>query len=92
MAISELITRLGGGAAVAAELGVTPSAVSRWIADGAVPARRTAALLRMARRLDVDWTPPGFEGLSPFPAAPPDLPKREAARTARSLVASEPAE
>jgi hypothetical protein len=64
MTVSDLIRQLGGGGAVADEVGVTPSAISHWIADGAVPVRRVGSVLRMARRLGVKWVPCGLEDLA----------------------------
>ncbi len=64
-----LVERLGGGSAVAARLGVTPSAVSLWVANDRVPPARQAAVVKLARERAVDWTPPGFEGLLAQPGA-----------------------
>lgn len=66
MQVKELITSLGGPAAVGRRVGVRSQAVSLWVANGQVPLDRVPALLRMAAELsvpvnaedlrpDVDW-------------------------------------
>jgi DNA-binding transcriptional regulator YdaS (Cro superfamily) len=66
MNVAQIISVLGGPAAVGRQLGIRSQAVSLWIAKGRIPIQRVPDLLRMADRLhlqlkaaalrpDVDW-------------------------------------
>lgn len=67
MELRDLIKTLGGSGQVAQAVGVTPSAVSHWIADGEIPAGRRLAVWRMAQAAGVDWTPHEVSGLRLVP-------------------------
>ncbi len=66
MQVKELISALGGPAAVGRRVGVRSQAVSLWMANDQVPLERVPAVLRMAAernvavnaedlRPDMDW-------------------------------------
>ena len=66
MEIEDIVTKLGGPAAVGRHLGITSQAVSLWVIKGRIPTERVPQLERMARELglrpraehmrpDVDW-------------------------------------
>jgi hypothetical protein len=57
--LGELIDGLGGGAAVARLIGISPSAVSHWRREGSVPPERRLELWRLAVRAGIEWRPPG---------------------------------
>lgn len=61
MTIQDLISALGGASAVAAELAVTPSAVTNWYERGEIPRRHHLAMWRLALGKGVDWQPDGAE-------------------------------
>jgi hypothetical protein len=61
MTIRELVRGLGGGRVVAAQIGVTPAAVSHWVGANVVPAGRQVALWRMAVAAGLAWQPPGAD-------------------------------
>lgn len=46
---------------MAAELGVTPSAVTNWYDRGEVPRGHLLPMWRLALARNVDWQPPGAE-------------------------------
>ena len=63
---AEIITKLGGPTAVGEALGVTPQAISIWLAKGRIPLERVDEVLHVARdkgiklkatdiRDDFDW-------------------------------------
>lgn len=67
MTIKEILTRLGGPAAIARHLGVTSQAVSLWAIKQRIPADRVPALEALARaaglpiraehmRPDIEWS------------------------------------
>jgi DNA-binding transcriptional regulator YdaS (Cro superfamily) len=64
MSLSDLISALGGATKVASACGVQPSAVSNWIARGAIAADHRVTVWRMATDAGLDWAPPGAEGLA----------------------------
>lgn len=68
--VRELLKRLGGASAVAGRCGVSPSAVSNWGSRGEIAAEHWITIWRMAQEADLDWTPPGAEGLTLAPRAP----------------------
>jgi hypothetical protein len=63
LAVPDLISALGGSTRVAAACGVQPTAVSNWVARGAVAAEHRVRVWRLATEAGLDWTPPGAEGL-----------------------------
>ena len=63
MDVRELIRSLGGPTKVAEDCGVTPQAVTNWMARGRVAAEHQVTLWRLATERGVAWTPPGAEGL-----------------------------
>ncbi len=66
-----LVRALGGGKAVAQACGVTPQAVSNWVAADRIPSQHHAAIWRLAQAKGVPWTPPGFEGVRLLPVDVP---------------------
>lgn len=64
MTLDALISALGGNLKVAAECNVGPSAVSNWLARGAISAEHRLTVWRMAAKAGLDWSPPGCEGLA----------------------------
>ena len=54
----ELIRRLGGPTAVAADLGLRTQAVGNWVMRGSVPREHHLAVWSLALRQGVDWRPP----------------------------------
>jgi hypothetical protein len=62
MEIAELIERLGGSTQVARECGVRQSAVSMWVARGAIPPRHQFNVWRLAVAAGADWRPRGATG------------------------------
>jgi DNA-binding transcriptional regulator YdaS (Cro superfamily) len=64
LSISDVILGLGGATRVALACGVQPSAVSNWIARGAIAAEHRVTVWRMATETGLDWAPPGAEGLA----------------------------
>lgn len=62
--LDALISALGGNVKVAAECNVGPSAVSNWVARGAISAEHRLTVWRLASDAGIDWAPPGFEGLA----------------------------
>lgn len=72
----ELVTALGGPAAVADELGMSLQAVCNWYArdPAQIPARHHLPLWSMAKRAGLSWRPPGAEGWDLVRIAPRILP------------------
>ncbi len=69
MRVRELIRELGGPTRVANACGVSPQAVTNWIARDRVSAEHQVTIWRLAAERDVAWTPPGADGLKLEPAA-----------------------
>ncbi len=57
MTIRDLIFALGGTAALARALDLSPQAISNWSRRGAIPARRHYQVARLARALGLHIDP-----------------------------------
>ena len=64
MKIDSLIKGLGGPTAVGHALGLSPQRVHNWIVRDSVPAEHHLAVWRLAIERQIDWKPPGADGLS----------------------------
>lgn len=53
MNTQEIINKLGGPTALGEALGVTPQAISIWLAKGRVPLERVDEVLHVARSMNV---------------------------------------
>src|SRR5690606_28325956 len=61
--VEQIINRFGSQQRVAELLGIWQTAVSGWVRRGAIPARRQAQLLSIARREGIPLSPADFFGL-----------------------------
>ena len=60
--VEQVIRRFGSQQRVAELLGIWQTAVSGWVRRGAIPARRQAQLLQLARREGIALKPADFFG------------------------------
>ncbi len=70
MTLQNLIDALGGCTAVGKHCGVSPSAVTNWVMRGSIAAEHRLTVWRLAVAADLDWRPPGSEGVRLVPVAP----------------------
>ena len=69
MRVRDLIRELGGPTKVAEACGISPQAVTNWVARDRVAAEHQLTVWRIAMGRGVAWEPPGAEGLRLEPAA-----------------------
>jgi hypothetical protein len=62
--VSDLVEQLGGPKAVGKALQLPLGVVANWSYRNQVPTRHHLALWAFAQRKNVDWRPPGAEGLA----------------------------
>jgi hypothetical protein len=79
MKVKEAISKLGGIAVVAGELGEKRSTVSMWGVRDSVPADAQLLFWRLCLARGVGWEPPGAEALRAELAQAPPAPATEAA-------------
>lgn len=75
MKLTELLSALGGHAAVAERLGLRRTAVTMWVRRGEIAAEHRLTVWQMALDAGLDWAPPGAEGLRDKLRAAPEAPK-----------------
>ena len=96
--VEHIIRRFGSQQRVAELLGIWQTAVSGWVRRGAIPARRQAELLAIARTEGIELAPADFFGLDEQQAATgtdgiaAPLPRPEPIRTGQPPMAAQTAE
>lgn len=85
MHTGEILKALGGPSAVAKALGLSLPAVSNWTMRNAIASEHHIAIWRLAMTKNVDWAPPGAEGLVLAPAAEHSRSEREVLDAFRSI-------
>ena len=96
--VEHIIRRFGSQQRVAELLGIWQTAVSGWVRRGAIPARRQAELLAIARAEGIELAPADFFGLDEQQAATgtdgvaAPMPRPESSRTGQPPMAAQTAE
>jgi len=84
MHTGEILKSLGGASAVAKALGLSLQAVSNWSMRDAIASEHRVAIWRLAMAKNVEWAPPGAEGLVLASAAEQSRSEREVLASFRS--------